>query len=811
MSRNWQKIDFKKDWGGLVDRRQALDYGPAMASIATNVDFFGGTIGKRQGSQYLNGWGAITESGWTQTAGTVNNAAGFQAGDTLTFYFADGTSEAETINNITSGVITLNTALTHAAPEAGIACIARRPLGGGAGDRIDGLFQANFRNGDQHLLAAAEAELYLMDTFGTAGAGGTALTQDFPSTTVAANWADTLTGTLTSVEGLEAGDKIVIAGRMGALKYVTVSSIDNLVTGQITLVSPGADSAPQASDVVTFFPTRTGGDIHFAQHNNICHMATDHAVVGVGTAGDDPPLKYSNPGGGYVTQRHGIKAPTHSGTAPTATAGAAGNLTGTFIYRLKFRNSVTGHSSEPGPSITSAALTSKQCDLNNLPVSVDPQVDYKDLYRTTSDGNGVWYFVAALTNAATSYPDDTADSGLGSQMREFLDNPIPDAVSNIAVWPQANRLIGVNASTGAVVFSDQPDLEDGTLKPEAWPVDNFLFINFDDGDKTIAVVPFYDSVIVFKERSIFRIEGIPPNISIEPVSFRQDFTSLGTFNAKAVVVDQNEMLFPTRDGVASLNRFGGQQKGFTSQRISRQIDEGWADLNLTQARKTHAVFVRNRRQLRIFIPVSSDTEPEQCYVYQLEGGIDGMPYGWSDWDINGGVADDLEVSASCVIKSEPDVHYIGTATGDVIRMDYGYAERGGFSITFKYAPAWAAPAGNGSPARARALDVAIAIQLAATLQVSVETDFGAGQYPIQMAGADQGGFQLDVSQLDVHGMSGGYGMTRLSTTLLALGEYHRPVFEEYSNTANFLIQNWTYWFQALPEQCKPRAFAQSRS
>lgn len=816
MSRQWQKLDYQHPWAGLVDRRQRLDYPLNAASIALNCDFFGGSIGKRLGSQYVNGWGTRAEAGWTTSAGDVEDASGFDVTDTLTFYYPDGSSASKTIDTIVTNTITLDSALT-VAPGAGTAVIARRPLGGGAGTRVGGLFQANFRDGTRKLLAAAGAELYAMPALG-AGGGATQVTKEFPATTVLANWGSTTTGTLTSVEGLEVGDKIVITGRMGTANFLEVTSITALT--RTVVVAPAAATNPQINDVVTFYPLRIAGDTHFVQHNNVTHIVTDHSVLGNGNAGDTPPLKYCKSGANYVVQRHGIKPPVHGGTVPSGTAASGGKLrAGDYSWRVKFLNSSTGQESEPGPEIAVAGVTLNQkVNLANLPVSVDPQVDKKRLYRSmvlpSGESAGAWYFEAELADATTTYASGDATTGfadteLGTLMREFLDVCIPDGVSNVTLWPQANRLVGVNSENNTVVFSDQFDVEDGTLKPEAWPADNFIFVSYDDGDPVRAVAAFYDSLIVFKERSVFKVSGIPPEITIEPVIFRHDLTGVGSFNAKAIVVDQNEMIFPADDGVYVLSRWEGGEKSFNSSRLSREIDNAWASLRTDQAKRSHAVFFRARRQYRLFLPILGYGECRELFTFQFEGSIEGAPYGWARWGIaSNNVA--LEITASCVGVGEPDANYIATSAGDVVQLDVGTADLGAFPISFDYATAWTAPAGKGAPARGRALDLTYSYDSDLGLAVTVETDFTGGEYPLSLSQVAPSAFMLGTSVLDVDPIGVAILEAQTSLILRALGEYHRIHFSEYSAIASFSLQNWTYWFQALPEQAKRRAIVQDR-
>lgn len=814
--RNWQKVDYEHDWAGLIARRQTLDYGPAAASIAKNVDFFGGTIAKRLGSQYLNGWGAVVQEGSTATTIKVDSSVGFDASpaDTVTVYYPSGVSESKTIATIPDATSITVSALANGAPPAGSAVIARRGLAG-ATHRIDGLFQANFRSGFSRLLIGANGEVFEIDTPVGLDQVAVAIGETYPATTVASNWGSGSSGTLSSTEGITVGDKIHVPAIMTGSEYYTTVTVVVHSTKTIT-VSPAISSSPLSGQAVVIFPRLRPSDTHFAQYGNVTHVTQDprvETVAGI-VAGALPPRVIREFAPSTLNLgRHGIKAPTHSGTAPTATINGAGVLNGVYKYRVKFRDSVTGAESEPGPVITSVALTSDEVLLSNLPVSIDPAVissATKDIYRTNQDGDGVWFFLKTVTNATTSTTDNTPDSGLGRQMREFLDNVIPDSAVNIAVWPQANRLVAIDTATNAVIFSDQPDLENGSLKGQSWPTANSIFVNYDDGDQVIAAVPFYDSVFIFKTRSVFRVTGIPPNLEVQPIIFRQDSTGVGTFNAKAVVVDQNEMAFPALDGVYQLNRYEGDTSGFSTARLSRQLDKAWAEsVNLSKARRSHGVFYRDRRQYLAFEPVGTDAECRQCFAFQFDAGLGGEPYGWSEWNFQEGADNGINITASHVAKGTPDVVYVGTSTGDVIALHVGAAERGGFPYTFEYAPVWMALAGKGAPARGRALDLVVSVDADTTLQVSAEADFRATPLGITMEiDAQAGGFFLDISQLDIDEFGPVSAERKVGIVLRALGEWQRPHFVERSAVARFRLQNFTYWFQALPTQAVRRPFLQ---
>ena len=100
--------------------------------------------------------------------GKVNDTQGFASGETATFIFPNGTEETGTITVVDATTLTVTGLSTTPGPGTGV--LARRSLNGGA--RIDGIFQANFRNGDRRLIAAAGDTFYELPAFGAGGHRG---------------------------------------------------------------------------------------------------------------------------------------------------------------------------------------------------------------------------------------------------------------------------------------------------------------------------------------------------------------------------------------------------------------------------------------------------------------------------------------------------------------------------------------------------------------------------------------------------------------------------------------------------------------
>ena len=91
----------------------------------------------------------------------------------------------------------------------------------------------------------------------------------------------------------------------------------------------------------------------------------------------------------------GIEAPT--GT-PTLAEGDAGSLTKTLKYVITYLRSGNYQAeSNPGPESLPITVSAKKINLSGIPVSSDPKVDKKEIYKTT-EGGAIFFWVAEIAN-----------------------------------------------------------------------------------------------------------------------------------------------------------------------------------------------------------------------------------------------------------------------------------------------------------------------------------------------------------------------------------------------------------------------------
>jgi len=175
------------------------------------------------------------------------------------------------------------------------------------------------------------------------------------------------------------------------------------VTGRIT----GLVQAKLGTTIYYF--AMAGGSIYLLNEFTVSQLVTgqqvsfyDARVVGSSlflVSAGNPNKKILQD---LTVQNVGIDLP---GTAPTVADGGAGVLTGTFSYKRTFKNSVTGHESNPSGKSADLTVTSKNITVGGLGGATDPQVDTQVIYRTTSTGAGIWFRLVELPISSTSYLD----------------------------------------------------------------------------------------------------------------------------------------------------------------------------------------------------------------------------------------------------------------------------------------------------------------------------------------------------------------------------------------------------------------------
>lgn len=205
-------------------------------------------------------------------------------------------------------------------------------------------------------------------------------------------------------------------------------------------------------------------------------------------------------------------------------------------------------------SVCSGCPTKQNVALTSIPVSSDAQVTARNLYRTTS-GGARFYFLAKINdNTTTTFTDNIADLALGDEMEE--DHDVMPNGKFSAWWD--NRLW---VSGDDIVYYSE------LAFPEEFDIsERYITVNRgDQSDEITGLVPFKDSLYVFRKKSIYVIQRTSIAYGIYLVS-----ADVGCRAPWSIVEVANSLMFISNRGIELFNGVECLVKAL-SDRIDRTI------------------------------------------------------------------------------------------------------------------------------------------------------------------------------------------------------------------------------------------------
>ena len=318
---------------------------------------------------------------------------------------------------------------------------------------------------------------------------------------------------------------------------------------------------------------------------------------------------------------------SQSPTITSASASAAGNLSGNFQWKLI--SIIDGARQAGSASSTSLPLTNDKGSLS-WTADADVNVDGYELYRTTGTG-AVFYFVDYIDGRlTTSHTDNVADIDIleNRVMEEHGDSP-PSGAYYCEPHKQRMWWARTDAAPTRAYWSD-PALPEDVLG------DNFL--DFSDsetvGDQITGMLGNYEGrLVVFTERAVWAVSGtgevignildwsrIKTNAQTGAVSGR----TVARIPAGAKFSDQNGEVQAT--GVVTLayltpnldiRLFDGDNDIV----ISHPVGTTLAGITDSSAYKSVALLDLKRSEVSWSIPTASGVEPNTSVVWNYRWGV----------------------------------------------------------------------------------------------------------------------------------------------------------------------------------------------
>lgn len=284
----------------------------------------------------------------------------------------------------------------------------------------------------------------------------------------------------------------------------------------------------------------------FCTLNNQCYIVNN----------SDDNMKYD---GADVTNMC-IEALDTSSVTVTASGSGSGLSTGDYYYLITYYNSTTFQESNPySIEDLSVSVTSGQnITISNIPYSQDEQVDKVNIYRTTVNGSPYdAQFVKSVDNDETTpgsgviadVDDDKADTNLENQIQLFHSC----APTFKKIVTHKNKIFGFVENSTVLYYSYDfngwyfPQGEFGGL-------DFRVEINKDDGDYIKNIVSYIDGLIIFKENSIWILEGYDEtDFFLRKLDYNEN---IGCVSHRGALVVNNLCYFVDKKGIFVTNANG---------------------------------------------------------------------------------------------------------------------------------------------------------------------------------------------------------------------------------------------------------------
>lgn len=209
-------------------------------------------------------------------------------------------------------------------------------------------------------------------------------------------------------------------------------------------------------------------------------------------------------------------------------------LLGTYSYVYTFYDNNTGAESAPSPVSVERTLASGKVQISNLAISSNTAVTHKIIYRV---GGDVTEFteLARITNATTSYLDETKDTDLDNNLLTS-DNYDAPALGLKYLTEAYAMLFG---AIGTKLFFTPIGL------PDAWPGDYFVEI----GKTITGIGTTVNGLLVCTKNTTYILTGSGP-LSLVKSLLSSD---QGCINHYSMASTQGSLLWVSNDGVCSSN------------------------------------------------------------------------------------------------------------------------------------------------------------------------------------------------------------------------------------------------------------------
>lgn len=441
---------------------------------------------------------------------------------------------------------------------------------------------------------------------------------------------------------------------------------------------------------------------------------------------------------GTTSRKWGITAP---GSVASLASGAAGVPNGTYSYYVTFRNSTTGHESNPHTTAAEITVSSSKIELTSIPVSADSQVDERRVYRTTT-GGAIFFLLATIAdNTTTVFSDNNADSALLTS-EVPLDNDVPNEFLIMEEWD--GRIWGAQKNSTSLEFSNTEfKTPSGSGVPqESFSQDNRIEMFLEI--RGIKKSPNFDEIWIHTNKGTYAIVKTEnPDDPYVPVIRNADQSTVSHYS---IINIYNQQWFVNSNAkIVSMVSSGFIR--YESELIEPNMtgSRGETGANYTRLNEIQAVHYQRetKNQYRFIMAESGETFGSVMYAsnYLLSTPPDEKGKTYPVWEKH-----TIEAKSLAIVKdsNDQDVLYTSSDGEHIIQQDTGTNDED-VAIDWLFAVGWARTALTPNLTNLFRWVKAYFDPLGDyTFSMQIDFDFGSkgGEiYPVTMV---QSGDQLDI-------------------------------------------------------------------
>jgi len=340
--------------------------------------------------------------------------------------------------------------------------------------------------------------------------------------------------------------------------------------------------------------------------------------------------------------------------APTFASNIDGDLTaGTYCYQVTYVDEDGYESNGSGSSAGMAALASPNDGIViTIPVSDDPKVTKRRIYRTAVDGAIFYYEGEVANNTATTFSSTLSDAIIILNTVLHDDHDAPVAAAQL-ITKRENRLYLANGDDLCISALSDVDY---------FPPSQFIVVG--NRQKITGMIEQLSALPIFTNNSIERLIGVDE----DNFEFRNAYSDKGCIAPRSLVICDNLLIYLSYDGVYY---FDGVNSGTFNPRLNKYIKD---NINRTYIHLSSATYFNDRYLLSY--PKGASTVPSEtiwidwktktmgvysyafsCYCKWDKGGDSLRLFGGSStegrvYEIDSGTTDDAAAIA-CYDKTDP--------------------------------------------------------------------------------------------------------------------------------------------------------------